>query len=572
MLRGAGGRAAARALAMALPLGAATVGSASVASRPTARATAVAPVPGCTTLVSRAGLAEAGGARIASVRVVTHPPRPFRGPARLLNRFHARTVAPTVRRELLFVAGDTVIPIRVAESLRRLRNLGFLEDAWLTAVRCGTGDDRAVALTVETRDAWSTVPEGRWTAVQQTLGLHETNLLGTGRTLSVVLRWDADRLGDTYRFGGQVGISDPAVTPNASAGASYVAYADGRAWAMAAGSRRRSLADPWTASAAVSQAIREPADLAVERVRRERAAVLVGRRVSAADAAPTALYLLGGFEAERTRLDAAAGSAVIGPLAVRRSFVGPNTGVALRAVRFDTLTWLLPRRGIADVPRGTEAEIVVGGGRDIAAGVPAVHLDGWMGRVWQLRPRSLVAADVWAGGYVNGAAAGTARSSGVSAASLRGLVSAFRATRDGLWSLRGGAERRVQADPDARPFVGLDPTAPLLAGEVRLAAATATIVVERSTHLRAVTRALVLDGAAFGAASGRWHPASDVAGDPVTLGVVGVGLRLSPTRPGQPTAGLDLGYPVVRPTTVRRGPVVRVLLAPWFGSPRGRGR
>jgi hypothetical protein len=172
---------------------------------------------------------------------------------------------------------------------------------------------------------------------------------------------------------------------------------------------------------------------------------------------------------------------------------------------------------------------------------------------------------------VNGTAT-DAGGPGVSGAFARGSVTAFRSTGDGLWTARAGAERRVRADPDARPFAGLDPTATLVASDVRLAAATATVLLERSTHLRAVTRALVLDAALFGAASRRWRPASDRAGDRVSLALLGVGLRLAPTRPGLPTAGLDVGYPAVRPAGMRGRPVVRVLLAPWFGSVRGRGR
>jgi hypothetical protein len=524
--------------------------------------------PGCTTAVTRAGLSAATGARIQSVRVVTHPPRPFRGPARHVNRLHARTVAGTVRRELLFAAGDTVDSLQVAESLRRLRNLGFIADAWLRSTRCGSGRDAAVSLVVETRDAWSTVPEAYWSTTQQTLGVHETNLLGTGRTLSAVLRWDADRLGESYRFGGQLGISDPALTRTTAAGASYVAFIDGRAWALAAGSRRRGLADRWIGRGSVSQAVRDPTDGVSEQVRRDRAAGLVGRRISPPDAAPTALYLLGGAEAERTAVAAASGAALVGPAAVRRTFVGPIAGVALRAVRFDTLTWLLPRDGIADIPRGTEAEVVVGGGRDLAARAAAVRVDGWVGRVWRPGRRSLVATDLWAGGYANGARDAAGGGAGPSAA--RGGVSAFRAAPGGLWTARLGAERRVRPDPDARSFVGFDPTATLVDGELRLAVGAAAASVERSRHIRPVTRTLVLDAALFGAVSRRSRPASRVAGDAVTLGLVGVGVRLAPTRPGQPTAGLDLGYPVIRPGVVAARPVARVLVAPWFGSIRGR--
>jgi len=214
--------------------------------------------------------------------------------------------------------------------------------------------------------------------------------------------------------------------------------------------------------------------------------------------------------------------------------------------------------------------VVVGGGRDAAARWPAARVDGWVGRVWRPGRGSAVAGDLWAGGYAT--TTPDSAGGGVQAAVVRGAVSAFRGAGrgTGLWTLRVGAERRVRPDPDARAFVALDPTAFVVPGALRLARGAGAVSLERSRHLRPVTLTLVLDAAAFGAVSRRWRPASTAAGDAVTLGLVGVGVRLAPTRPGQPTAGLDLGYPVVRPAVVAARPIVRVLLVPWFGSTRGR--
>ena len=534
------------------------------------RALSSQPSPACSTVVSRAGLADAGGARIRSVRVVTQPPRRFAGPLRVLERLHARTRPATVERELLFAAGDTVDTLRVAASLRRLRALKFLEDVTLTSIHCdaptasrdGDGAPATVDLTVETRDVWSTVPEGHWTAVQQTLGLHENNLLGTGRTMSAVLRWDADRLGDGYRFGAQLALADPALTPAVAAGASVVAYADGRAWGLAVGSRTRSLADPWIARASAGQALRAPREPGTERIRRDRTEVVGGRRVTRAEAAST-LYLLAGAQGERDVLTAGAGDRVLGPRAVRRGIVGPVAGVARRAARFDTLTWLLPGGGIADVARGTELEILAGVGRDPLAGGAAGDLGAWTGRVWLPRARALVATDLWATGRA-------ARTGGLAAAALRIGVVGFRGTGDGRWTARLGGERLLRPDPDTRAFLGFDPTATLVEGEARLAATTATALLERSTRVRPVSRTLMLEGALFAAGSRRWRTASSTRGDGVSLGVVGVGVHLAPTRPGPPTAGLDLVYPAIGPPGVRGRPVVRVSLAPWFASVRGR--
>src|SRR5687768_14522402 len=75
----------------------------------------------CAEVASQTSLAALTGRRIAAVRVVTADPEPLPGPAGVLSGLHVRTRESTVRRDLLLVPGDTVDTLKVAESLRRLR-------------------------------------------------------------------------------------------------------------------------------------------------------------------------------------------------------------------------------------------------------------------------------------------------------------------------------------------------------------------------------------------------------------------------------------------------------------------
>src|SRR5919201_5364364 len=106
----------------------------------------------CDSVVSRTALAAFSGAPIRSLRIVTLAMTPMPGPVHLFDNLHVRTRASTIRRQLLFAAGDTVDTLRVAESLRRLRRLRYLADAAVEARRCGA--DGGVDVTVTTRDVW----------------------------------------------------------------------------------------------------------------------------------------------------------------------------------------------------------------------------------------------------------------------------------------------------------------------------------------------------------------------------------------------------------------------------------
>jgi hypothetical protein len=73
----------------------------------------------------------------------------------------------------------------------------------------------------------------------------------------------------------------------------------------------------------------------------------------------------------------------------------------------------------------------------------------------------------------------------------------------------------------------------------------------------------------FGAASSRWE-AVDPSPEHTDVAMLGVGLRLTPTRLGRATARLDVGYPVSTSPLAKRGLFVGIGLSPWWGDERHR--
>jgi hypothetical protein len=84
-----------------------------------------------------------------------------------------------------------------------------------------------------------------------------------------------------------------------------------------------------------------------------------------------------------------------------------------------------------------------------------------------------------------------------------------------------------------------------------------------------LTRSWALDGALFVAGSSRLA-AVDSVPEHTDVGMIGLGLRLSPTRLGRATARLDVGLPVVGSGVAKRGVYVGIGLSPWWGDDRHR--
>jgi hypothetical protein len=132
--------------------------------------------------------------------------------ARLGNALHVETRAVTIRRELLFSAGEPFDSARVAESERNLRALGIFRRVLIDTVRTDSG----LVARVLTKDGWSTKADWRFRStggeVAFTIGLVEDNLLGTASSAAVRYRKTPDRSTVTLGlrrprlFAGSVGL------------------------------------------------------------------------------------------------------------------------------------------------------------------------------------------------------------------------------------------------------------------------------------------------------------------------------------------------------------------------------
>lgn len=113
--------------------------------------------------------------------------------ARVGNALHIQTRAATIRRELLFRAGEPFDSARVAESERNLRALGVFRRVAVDTVRTDSG----LVARVLTKDGWSTKADWRFRStggeVAFTIGLVEDNLVGTASSAAVRYRKTPDR-------------------------------------------------------------------------------------------------------------------------------------------------------------------------------------------------------------------------------------------------------------------------------------------------------------------------------------------------------------------------------------------
>ena len=120
--------------------------------------------------------------------------------ARVGNALHIQTRAATIRRELLFRAGEPFDSARVAESERNLRALGVFRRVVIDTVRTDSG----LVARVLTKDGWSTKADWRFRStggeVAFTIGLVEDNLLGTASSAAVRYRKTPDRSLVTLAF------------------------------------------------------------------------------------------------------------------------------------------------------------------------------------------------------------------------------------------------------------------------------------------------------------------------------------------------------------------------------------
>ena len=255
-------------------------------------------------------------------------------------------------------------------------------------------------------------------------------------------------------------------------------YRDGQDWIATLRLREESVLAPWGAELGGIVSAYEPGLVGSDAFERASGHLLVRRRLFDTRASVTSL--LTGVETERAELTAGTNALIAGPTRANRNFLGLSIGAARSSVAYDTLTWMLPNKGIVDVPLSFETEAVVGLGREFVRDVPMMHVDLWAGKAWLPSRRSLAVADLWALGY--------ASSGQFDAATLRASLGYFRAAARGFWATRLTAERLVNPDPDVRSFVTIDPTTPLLPDGERLAQSAVGFSVERDVTLFPLSR------------------------------------------------------------------------------------
>lgn len=523
-------------------------------------ATARADAQQCAATRARVAPAAYSGLRIGGVEVSSRAPEARSAIERLVSGLHVATRESRIRRELLFAPGDTVDTLRVAESLRRLRSLGFLDDVVLEARRCGEAP--VVDLHVVTRDAWSTTPEVKVRSASTAVGVSERNVLGTGVGVRFALQAGASGAGilATARL---PALPDPTLLTELGT----VRFADGNASYASVGTRNAAAGAAWTVFARGATSEREPRATPGLLLDRSSATLLVGRRLAAASPErAAAIYALAGAEMERADVVAAMTEPVLGARTLHRRYAGLDAGVARVSTRYDALSWLLPRGGIVDVPRGTEGELVLGLGRDGQTGAPATHWDAWAGRAisWPASG-TLLLGDVWTSGFAGGDL--------LSTSTVRAALTARRRAPGGSWTARLAGERLGNPDPDVRALATLDPVAPTLPPLTRFAETALAASVERGWRLAGLTRSIDLGGALFTAGSYRWDPTAAVHREELGVGVVGLGLRLDPSHSARASVRLDLGFPVVHSGVVRNRPYVALSVVPWpFDGRRRDGR
>jgi hypothetical protein len=523
----------------------------------------------CSDFKSEVTLGALSGHRIDSVNVQTAQPDLGRFSA--LTRMRRRTQPEVIRRELLFAPGDSVDTLRVAESLRRLRQLAFLEYARVDAHECETPTGPILSLQVVTRDAWTARPEVRSNKGSPRIGLTERDLLGSGRTVSFDVVSHNRNLGvgvSTYdAFGFGTGLTTQA---------RFQRYYDGTIRTLSFGRRETSVADRWRAGLELWDQRYEPKVSTGDDFERTGGDFLAGVRVSGAKDSHV-VRVLGGVESELTSLIAAPNAEIVGPSRMVRRFTGPEVGLSVRSAKYDTLTWLLAGGAVVDVPRTFETEVVVGVGpgavtsSDVSGPTETTrtnfmtHYTAWAGREWLPTRKSRIMSDLWASGFSGLHAWRSGR--------VRGALSAERGASNGVWTLFLAGEHLTDPDPDIRALTLFDRSLAFVPRDVRFAESAFTMSLDRTRHLARLSSGYELDGSVFGAYSKRWGLANATtsSGD-FSIGIAGVGLSLASRRPGKSSIRLDYGVPVSAPAGVRRTPRLSISLTPWLGAGRRRDK
>jgi hypothetical protein len=150
---------------------------------------------------------EAAGARIGVITIDNanifdlDDPRENNVLFRTANRLHIRALQRIIRRQLLFKTGDLYSQRLTDESARILRSNEYLADAQIKPTHYANG---TVDILVHTKDVWTLKPRldfGRSGGKNAgTIGFEESNLLGTGVSLSLLHVSNVDSTSDRIEY------------------------------------------------------------------------------------------------------------------------------------------------------------------------------------------------------------------------------------------------------------------------------------------------------------------------------------------------------------------------------------
>ena len=119
---------------------------------------------------------------------------------RLGNSFHKKTHKNTIMRLILFAKEDTVTSTLLIESEKNLRKVNFLADAKIYVQNTQNG----INVHITTYDHWSTSPGVGLKRLGEELtywfGLRESNLFGTGQTISLAFHKDLLRTNNHLEY------------------------------------------------------------------------------------------------------------------------------------------------------------------------------------------------------------------------------------------------------------------------------------------------------------------------------------------------------------------------------------
>jgi hypothetical protein len=136
---------------------------------------------------------------------------------RWANRVHIRTRPGAIQSTLLFAVGEPFIARRLDESARVLRARGFLAEA-VVEPRNYDPATNTVEVDVRVRDAWTLAPDLKLSRsggeTEWGVGVSDSNLFGTGKSLTVSYSSDIDR-DQTYLGYGDANVFNSRVSLNA---------------------------------------------------------------------------------------------------------------------------------------------------------------------------------------------------------------------------------------------------------------------------------------------------------------------------------------------------------------------